>query len=77
MSFIDSDVGTELFASHEADFKLVQTDITQKLDQIQELTGEARKAAVRAIERAVDEADEIVRTHQTASVGHDNDGAVD
>lgn len=60
MSLIDSDAGTELFASHEADLKLVQTDVTQKLDQIQELTGEARKAAIRAIERAVDEAEEIV-----------------
>ncbi|KAF8470200.1 t-SNARE [Kalaharituber pfeilii] len=57
---LDTDVGTELFASHEADFKLVQADITQKLDQVNELHGEPRKAAIRAIERVVDEADEIL-----------------
>ena len=54
------DNGSELFASYEADFKLVYTDITQKLDAIPEQTGEARKASIRAAERAVDEADEIV-----------------
>ena len=57
---LDTEVGTELFASHEADFKLVQADIAQKLEQINELFGEPRKAAIRAIERVVDEADEIV-----------------
>ncbi|KAI5801457.1 t-SNARE [Peziza echinospora] len=57
---LDTDVGTELFASHEADFKLVKADITQKLDQINELFGEPRKAALRAIERSIDEADEII-----------------
>ena len=57
---LDTDVGTELFASHEADFKLVKADITQKLDHINELFGEPRKAALRAIERSIDEADEIV-----------------
>jgi len=57
---LDTEAGTELFASHEADFKLVQADITQKLDQINELHGEPRKAAIRALERVVDEADEIV-----------------
>lgn len=57
---LDSDPGSELFASYEADFKLAQADIAQKLDQIPELHGEPRKAAIRAAERAVDEADEIV-----------------
>lgn len=57
---LDSDPGSELFASYEADFKLVRADITQKLDQIPELSGEPRKAAIRAAERAVDEADEIL-----------------
>lgn len=57
---LDSDPGSELFASYEADFKLVRADIAQKLDQIPELYGEPRKAAIRAAERAVDEADEIV-----------------
>lgn len=60
LNALDTDPGTELFASHEADFRLVYADITQKLDQIPELTGEARKAALRAAERAADEAEEIM-----------------
>ncbi|KAI5793090.1 t-SNARE [Geopyxis carbonaria] len=60
MSALDTDPGTELFSSYEADFKLVFTDIEQKLEQIPEVSGEARRAAIRAAERAVDEADEIV-----------------
>ena len=59
-SLIDSDPGSELFNSYEADFKLVQADINQKLDQIPELTGEPRKAAIRAADRAVQDGDEIV-----------------
>ncbi|KAI5845161.1 t-SNARE [Morchella snyderi] len=57
---LDTDPGSELFASYEADFKLTQADISQKLDQIPDLQGEPRKAAIRAAERAVDEADEII-----------------
>jgi len=60
MSALDTDPGSELFSSYEADFKLAQADISQKLDQIPELSGEPRKAAIRAAERAVDEADEIL-----------------
>ncbi|KAF3905721.1 hypothetical protein AA313_de0201556 [Arthrobotrys entomopaga] len=59
-SALDSEPGTELFASYEADFKLVQADITQKLDQISELAGEPKKAAIRAAQRALEEADEII-----------------
>lgn len=65
---LDSDPGTELFASYEADFKLAQADISQKLDQIPELHGEPRKAAIRAGERAVDEADEIVSPPPTSTL---------
>ncbi|KAI5818737.1 t-SNARE [Pyronema omphalodes] len=54
------DSGSELFASYEADFKLVFADITQKIDQISELTGSARKAAIQTAEKAIDEADEII-----------------
>lgn len=61
-SALDSEPGSELFSSYEADFKLVQADITQKLDQIPELIGEPKKAAIRAAQRALEEADEIVRT---------------
>jgi vesicle transport through interaction with t-SNAREs protein 1 len=59
-----TDATTELFASYEADFKLVFADITQKLSELSELTGESRKAAIRAAERSVDEADEIIAQMQ-------------
>ena len=59
---LDSEAGSELFASYEAELKLVQADINQKLDQIPELTGEPRKAAMSQAERAVEEAKEIVRS---------------
>lgn len=58
---LDTDAGSELFGSYEAEFKLVQADLTQKLDQIPELNGEPRKAAISAAERALEEADELVR----------------
>ena len=58
---LDSAPGSELFSSYEADFAVVQADISQKLDTIPDLSGESKKAALRAAERAVDEADEIVR----------------
>lgn len=57
---LDTDAGTELFSSYEAEFRLVQADITQKLDQIPDLSGEPRKAAIAQAERAVEEADELV-----------------
>lgn len=57
---LDTDPGTELFSSYEADLKLVQADLSQKLDQIPELNGEPRKAAISQAERALEEADEFV-----------------
>ncbi|OTB05332.1 hypothetical protein M426DRAFT_138431 [Hypoxylon sp. CI-4A] len=57
---LDTDAGSELFSSYEAEFKLVQADLTQKLDQISELSGEPRKAAISAAERALEEADELL-----------------
>lgn len=59
---LDTDAGSELFSSYEAEFKLVQADLSQKLDQIPELSGEPRKAAISQAERALEEADELVRT---------------
>lgn len=56
----DTDAGSELFGSYEAELKLVQADLNQKLDQIPELSGEPRKSAVRQGERALDEANELV-----------------
>jgi vesicle transport through interaction with t-SNAREs protein 1 len=57
---LDTDAGSELFSTYEAELKLVEADVNQKLDQIPELTGEERKAAVRGAERALDEAKELV-----------------
>jgi len=57
---LDSDTGSELFGNYEAELKLVQADLNQKLDQITELAGEQRKAAVGQAERALEEAKELV-----------------
>jgi len=57
---LDTDVGSELFGSYEAELKLVQADLAEKMDQIPDLSGEARKAAISQAERALEEADELV-----------------
>ncbi|KAL8710425.1 MAG: hypothetical protein Q9220_005026 [cf. Caloplaca sp. 1 TL-2023] len=57
---LDTDAGSELFSSYEAELKLVQADLNQKLDQISELSGEPRKSAVRLAERTLDEATELL-----------------
>lgn len=58
---LDTDAGSELFSSYEAELKLVQADLSQKLDQIPDLAGEPRKAAISQAERALEEANELVR----------------
>jgi len=57
---LDTDAGSELFSSYEAELKLVQADLSQKLDQIPDLAGEPRKAAISQAERALEEAIELV-----------------
>ncbi|MCJ1466033.1 hypothetical protein MMC07_004652 [Pseudocyphellaria aurata] len=57
---LDTDAGSELFSSYEAELKLVQADLSQKLDQITELSGEERKSAVRLAERTLEEAKELL-----------------
>jgi len=57
---LDTDAGSELFSSYEAELKLVQADLNQKLDQIPDLAGEPRKAAITSAERAIEEADELL-----------------
>ncbi|GJN75193.1 hypothetical protein PLIIFM63780_008637 [Purpureocillium lilacinum] len=57
---LDTDAGSELFGSYEAELKLVQADLAQKLDQIPELSGEPRKGAISQAERALEEADELL-----------------
>ncbi|KAF2262368.1 V-snare-domain-containing protein [Lojkania enalia] len=59
-NLIDAEAGTERFGSYEAELKLVQADYSQQLDQIPELTGEPRKAAIAKVERALEEADELL-----------------
>jgi hypothetical protein len=60
---MDTDIGTELFAGYENDFNLIIADISSKLQDLQDKDGESRKAAIRAAERAVEEAEEIVHSH--------------
>lgn len=57
---LDTDAGSELFSSYEAEMKLVQADLSQKLDSIPDLSGEPRKAAISRAERAIEEADELL-----------------
>jgi len=57
---LDTDAGSELFSSYEAELKLVQADLSQKLDQIPDLAGEPRKAAISQAERALEEAIELL-----------------
>lgn len=57
---LDTDAGSELFSNYEAELKLVQADISQKLDQVPELQGEPRKAAMAQAERALEEAKELL-----------------
>ncbi|KAK3721804.1 t-SNARE VTI1 [Vermiconidia calcicola] len=57
---LDTEPGSELFSNYEAELRLVQADISQKLDQIPELSGEPRKAAISQAERALEEADELL-----------------
>lgn len=57
---LDTDAGTELFTNYEAELKLIQADLNQKLESIPALTGEERKSALRASSRALDEAKELL-----------------
>lgn len=61
MSLVDADAGTERFSGYEADLKLVQADLNQQIEVIKESTGEPRKAAISKAERALEEAEELVR----------------
>ncbi|KAJ5489699.1 Vesicle transport v-SNARE protein vti1 [Penicillium diatomitis] len=57
---LDTDAGSEMFASYENELKLVQADLSQKLDQIAEASGEQRKSAIRQAEQVLDEATELL-----------------
>jgi vesicle transport through interaction with t-SNAREs protein 1 len=57
---LDTDAGSELFSSYEAELKLVQADLNQLLEQIPDQSGEQRKASISQAQRAIEEADELV-----------------
>ncbi|KAJ5949248.1 vesicle transport v-snare protein [Penicillium verhagenii] len=59
-STLDTDAGSDMFASYENELKLVQADLNQKLDQISEVSGEQRKSAIRSAEQVLDEATELL-----------------
>ncbi|KAA8912138.1 hypothetical protein TRICI_003603 [Trichomonascus ciferrii] len=53
--------GTELFNNYDSDFQLVYSEINQKLEELPEQGGQQqRKTTVKAVERAIDEAYEIL-----------------
>ncbi|KAG0164925.1 hypothetical protein DFQ30_009187 [Apophysomyces sp. BC1015] len=53
--------GSELFTSYEQEFQTLAASIKSKIEQnVPHQTGEERKATIRAIEREIDEADEII-----------------
>lgn len=64
---LDTDAGSEMFASYENELKLVQADLNQKLDQIAEASGEQRKNAIRQAEQVIDEATELVSLSNTSN----------
>ena len=57
---LDTDAGSEMFASYENELKLVQANLNQKLDQIAEASGEQRKSAISLANSVLDEATELV-----------------
>ncbi|KYG49184.1 hypothetical protein M433DRAFT_150244 [Acidomyces richmondensis BFW] len=57
---LDTDAGSELFSNYEGELKLIQAELSQKLDQIPELLGEERKSAISQAERALEEAREVL-----------------
>lgn len=69
---LDTDAGSELFSNYEAELKLVQADLNQALDQVAELAGEQRKAAIGRAERSVEEAKELVSGTWYSALGITN-----
>jgi hypothetical protein len=49
-----------LFGGYEAELKLIQADLAQKVDEIPDLSGEPRKSVIGQAERALQEAEELV-----------------
>lgn len=70
---LDNDAGSELFSNYEAELKLVQADLNQKLDQLPELSGEQRKAVIGRAQHSLDEAKELVSNHFNTWPQHASD----
>lgn len=68
---LDTDAGSELFSNYEAELKLVQADLSQKLDQLPDLSGEQRKAAIGRAQHSLDEAKELVSIDHIPRHNHD------
>lgn len=67
---LDTDAGSEMFASYENELKLVQADLNQKLDQIAEASGEQRKSAIGIATQVLEEATELVSPSRPSSCLH-------
>ncbi|ODV92654.1 hypothetical protein CANCADRAFT_90531 [Tortispora caseinolytica NRRL Y-17796] len=59
MPILDSEIGSELLASYESDFKLAYAELTQKIDQATEAAASAKSQALSAAHRAFDDAREL------------------
>ncbi|CAG8477705.1 7051_t:CDS:2, partial [Ambispora leptoticha] len=57
---MDTTGGTDLFTSYEQDYNQVVLAISDKINTIPQQSGEPRKATIRAAEREIDEATEIL-----------------
>jgi len=57
---LDTAPGSELFSNYEAELALVQADISQRLETLPSQTGESRKASLAALDRALEEAQELL-----------------
>jgi len=67
---MDNEDGSELFSNYEAELKLVQADLNQRLDRIPELSGDDRKQAVAKAESSLEEFKELVRLSQNKKRCH-------
>lgn len=60
---------TERFDGYEAEFRLVSADLSQKLDQIREQSGDARAATVSQATSLLDEARELITSMKMEKAG--------
>ncbi|KAF9186213.1 hypothetical protein BGZ50_002595 [Haplosporangium sp. Z 11] len=58
---MDSPAGSELFGSYEQDYEAIKISITERLNASGNQTGEPKKQTLRAADREIDEAAEILQ----------------